>query len=85
MIMIMIMIRYVTSWCYVFIALDGDAFCPACNATYRLLTGNPLTAAAVGLMQAPLLSSVVTVHILYERLLPAPMQALLLRALLTLL
>jgi len=49
-------LKYITKWCYVYIALDGDAFCPACQDTYRLLTGYPLTAASIGMLQMLLLA-----------------------------
>ena len=35
-------VRYITAYAYIFVALNGDPFCTACRDTFRLLTAYPV-------------------------------------------
>ena len=45
-------LRFITGYAYIFIALNGDAFCTACRDTFKLLTGYPVQVTVNALVQS---------------------------------
>ena len=45
-------LRFITGYAYIYVALNGDAFCAACHDTYKLLVNYPVQAAVNQLVQS---------------------------------
>jgi len=45
-------LRYITGYAYIYVALNGDAFCAACHDTFKLLVNYPVQAAVNQLVQS---------------------------------
>lgn len=45
------LLKFVTSYAFIFVALNGDSFCVACKDTYGLLTSYPASAVLMTLVQ----------------------------------
>ena len=44
-------LKFITSYAFIFVALNGDSFCVACKDTFSLLTTFPASAVLITLVQ----------------------------------